>query len=53
MGPSGKGGYHGCAGFRTFSHQKSVFRQARLNTAGLLRPSYGKLIERLITALMH
>jgi coniferyl-aldehyde dehydrogenase len=53
VGPSGTGAYHGRAGFRTFSHQKSVFRQARLNTAGLLRPPYGKLVERLITALMH
>ena len=31
VGASGMGGYHGEAGFRTFSHMKPVFHQARLN----------------------
>ena len=42
VGPSGMGGYHGEAGFRTFSHLKPVFRQARFNGAGLLNPPYGE-----------
>jgi len=53
VGASGIGAYHGREGFRTFSHQKPVFRQATLNTAGLLRPPYGRLVERLIAALMR
>lgn len=53
VGASGMGAYHGREGFRTFSHRKPVFRQARLNTAGLIRPPYGKLIERMIAALMR
>jgi coniferyl-aldehyde dehydrogenase len=53
VGASGMGAYHGRDGFRTFSHRKPVFRQARLNTAGLIRPPYGKLVERMIAALMR
>jgi hypothetical protein len=28
-----------------------VFRQARLNTSWLIRPPYGRLVERMIAAL--
>jgi coniferyl-aldehyde dehydrogenase len=51
VGPSGMGAYHGREGFRTFSHQKAVFRQARLNAVGFLQPPYGKLFERLMAVL--
>jgi serine/threonine protein kinase len=37
----------------TGSHRKPVFRQARLNTAGLVRPPYGRLVERMIAAFMR
>jgi coniferyl-aldehyde dehydrogenase len=53
IGPSGMGAYHGRDGFRTFSHQKAVLRQARLNSSGLTRPPYGKLVERMIAMLMR
>jgi coniferyl-aldehyde dehydrogenase len=53
VGASGMGAYHGRDGFRTFSHRKPVFRQARLNTTGLIRPPYGRLVERMIAALMR
>lgn len=53
VGPSGMGCYHGDAGFRTFSAQKSVFRQSRLSGIGLFKPPYGKLFERLIRLLLH
>ena len=53
VGPSGMGAYHGRDGFRTFSHKKPVFRQARLNGAGLIRPPYGRLVERVVAALMR
>ncbi len=45
VGPSGMGHYHGFEGFETLSKKKSVFHQARLNTVGVMRPPYGKLIE--------
>jgi coniferyl-aldehyde dehydrogenase len=50
IGPSGMGAYHGEPGFRTFSHAKSVFRQSRLDVAGLggLKPPYGKKTDAAI-----
>lgn len=50
IGPSGMGAYHGEPGFRTFSHAKSVFKQSRLDVAGLggLKPPYGKTTDAAI-----
>lgn len=44
IGPSGMGSYHGLDGFRTFSHAKAVFKQAKLDVAKLagLKPPYSK-----------
>ncbi|MGY4396301.1 coniferyl-aldehyde dehydrogenase [Sphingomonas sp. UYAg733] len=44
IGPSGMGAYHGRDGFKTFSHAKSVYKQARFDVAKLagLKPPYGK-----------
>ena len=53
VGPSGMGGYHGEAGFRTFSHMKPVFRQARLNGTGLLNPPYGARFKRMLEILLR
>jgi coniferyl-aldehyde dehydrogenase len=53
IGPSGMGGYHGEAGFRTFSHFKPIFRQARFNGTGLLNPPYGKLFRRMVDVLVR
>jgi len=53
VGPSGMGSYHGKAGFETFSKLKPVFRQARLNGAGLLRPPYGKRFETMLRLLLR
>ncbi len=52
VGPSGMGGYHGEAGFRTFSHLKPVFRQARLNGTGLLNPPYGARFRRMLSLML-
>lgn len=52
VGPSGMGGYHGEAGFRTFSHLKPVFRQARFNGAGLLNPPYGDRFKRMLGIML-
>lgn len=50
VGPSGMGSYHGVEGFRTFSHARSVYRQAARDVAGLagLRPPYGKATLRTL-----
>lgn len=48
IGQSGMGNYHGRDGFRAFSHAKGVFKQARINGTGLLKPPYGKLARRII-----
>ncbi|ACJ00601.1 coniferyl aldehyde dehydrogenase [Rhodospirillum centenum] len=53
VGESGIGAYHGEAGFRTFSHAKSVFHQSRLNGTGLMRPPYGAKMERLLKFLIR
>ncbi|MEI7036766.1 aldehyde dehydrogenase family protein [Fulvimonas yonginensis] len=53
VGASGMGGYHGKAGFDTFSHLKPVFVQARWNGAGLLRPPYGPRFRRLLELLLR
>jgi coniferyl-aldehyde dehydrogenase len=53
VGSSGMGAYHGREGFRTFSHRKAVFDQATINTSDLLRPPYGKRVERIIRFLMR
>ncbi len=52
VGSSGMGGYHGEAGFRTFSHIKPVFRQARFNGAGLLNPPYGARFRQMLGWLL-
>lgn len=53
VGPSGMGGYHGEAGFRTFSHMKPVFRQARFNGGGLLNPPYRARFRRMLDLLLR
>jgi coniferyl-aldehyde dehydrogenase len=52
VGPSGMGHYHAREGFETFSKKKPIFRQARINTTGLLRPPYGKMVDRLLSVLI-
>ncbi|HEU4375457.1 MAG TPA: coniferyl aldehyde dehydrogenase [Telluria sp.] len=48
VGASGMGAYHGEAGFRTFSHVKPVFHQARFNALRWLHPPFGRLVETLL-----
>jgi coniferyl-aldehyde dehydrogenase len=41
IGPSGMGSYHGHDGFKTFSHAKGIYRQAKIDVAklaGMLPP---------------
>jgi coniferyl-aldehyde dehydrogenase len=51
VGPSGTGAYHGEWGFRTFSKEKPVFYQARLNGSRFFYPPYGKTFELMLRLL--
>lgn len=53
VGASGMGAYHGEAGFRTFSHARSVFRQARFNGAGMTKPPYRGRMDRMLSFLLR
>lgn len=55
VGASGMGAYHGEQGFRQFSHARAVFRQTRLDLAGLigLRPPYGRRLRRFLDILLR
>jgi coniferyl-aldehyde dehydrogenase len=48
VGASGMGSYHGEAGFRTFSHEKAVFRQSRRSGTALLAPPYGARLRTML-----
>lgn len=54
VGPSGMGSYHGVDGFRTFSHAKAVYKQARIDVAKLagLKPPYGKATMKSVARQM-
>ena len=53
IGPSGMGAYHGAEGFKTMSHPKAVFAQARFNLADLFRPPFGKVYDFLLTVMLR
>ena len=48
IGPSGMGAYHGFEGFKTMSHAKAVFKQARFNLVDLFRPPFGRVFDVLL-----
>lgn len=51
VGPSGMGAYHGIDGFKTFSHAKSIYTQAKLKMlTELFRAPYGAGTRRLLTS---
>ncbi len=51
VGASGSGAYHGEQSFRTFSKDKPVLHQARINGFGLFRPPYGRHFDTAIALL--
>ena len=55
VGASGMGAYHGEHGFRRFSHERPIFRQGRLDLAGLvgLRPPYTQRLRRALNLLIR
>jgi coniferyl-aldehyde dehydrogenase len=48
VGPSGMGSYHGHDGFKTFSHAKAVFQQAKMDVTAMMRPPYGEKIQKMM-----
>lgn len=48
IGPSGMGAYHGIDGFKTFSHAKAVFQQAKMDVTAMMRPPYGEKITKML-----
>lgn len=50
VGPAGMGSYHGYDGFKTFSHAKSIFKQAKVNVAKLggMLPPYNETTQKTI-----
>jgi coniferyl-aldehyde dehydrogenase len=53
IGPSGMGACHGSEGFKTMSHTKAVFEQARFNLIDLFRPPFGKTFEFLLNFMLR
>ena len=51
VGASGMGAYHGERGFLTFTHEKPVLHQARVNGMGLFQPPYGRRFETMLARL--
>ncbi|WP_039948277.1 aldehyde dehydrogenase family protein [Leptospira fainei] len=45
---SGHGSYHGWWGFKTFSHEKSVFKQAAFASIDMLYPPYTGFVDKMI-----
>ena len=50
VGPSGMGAYHGRDGFKTFSHARAVYKQSKLDVAGLagMKPPYGAKLRKTV-----
>jgi coniferyl-aldehyde dehydrogenase len=50
VGASGMGAYHGFDGFKTFSHTKAVYRQPKLDLAGLagIRPPFSERTQKTL-----
>jgi coniferyl-aldehyde dehydrogenase len=53
VGQSGMGAYHGHEGFKTLSHAKGVFEQARFSLTDAVRPPFGWVVERVAGFMMR
>jgi coniferyl-aldehyde dehydrogenase len=53
VGPGGMGAYHGPEGFKAMSHAKGVFEQSTINFTDLIRPPFGRLIERVMDLMLR
>jgi aldehyde dehydrogenase (NAD+) len=48
VGASGTGSYHGWFGFRTFSHERAVLRQGRIELTRRVFPPYTAAVKQLV-----
>lgn len=48
VGESGMGAYHGETGFRTFSHERAIYRQSPLDVMGLMSPPYTDVFKTMM-----
>ncbi|WP_336510463.1 coniferyl aldehyde dehydrogenase [Agrobacterium tumefaciens] len=53
VGASGIGAYHGIEGFKRLSHAKGIYAQHRWNAVKLFRPPFGKLVDRILNAMLR
>ncbi|HQQ63034.1 MAG TPA: coniferyl aldehyde dehydrogenase [Pseudomonadales bacterium] len=55
IGASGMGNYHGIEGFRTFSHARSVYTQARINMMQLvgMLPPYSDKVHKILDSMIR
>ncbi|MBF7687246.1 coniferyl aldehyde dehydrogenase [Acinetobacter rathckeae] len=51
VGASGMGSYHGVEGFKTFSHEKSVFVRPKLSFMKMIYPPYGQWLQKKLFKL--
>lgn len=48
VGQSGMGNYHGAYGFRTFSHERAVLRQGKIDMLKYFYPPYTRRVKKMI-----
>jgi coniferyl-aldehyde dehydrogenase len=53
VGASGMGAYHGKTGFDAMSQRKPVFYQSAVNSTGLLRPPFGRMMDMVLKVLLN
>jgi coniferyl-aldehyde dehydrogenase len=53
VGPSGMGAYHGEEGFKSLSHVKGVFTQARWNFSSLMRAPFDRVTDFVLSFMLH
>jgi aldehyde dehydrogenase (NAD+) len=53
VGPSGQGSYHGHAGFKAFSHERSILKQSKLTLLSFFFPPYTPKVRSLIKLTMR
>jgi len=53
VGPSGMGAYHGIDGFKTFSHAKAIYKQAKAKmVVEMFRPPYGDKTRKTLKSMI-
>jgi coniferyl-aldehyde dehydrogenase len=53
VGPSGMGAYHGEEGFKSLSHVKGVFAQAKWNFSSLMRAPFGRMTDLVLSFMLR